>query len=234
MAFLGELDMSVSLSKDLLPQPNMTRQQKFQVMQNRRTRLVEIAKGHLVSSGYTLGGSLKVPGAHAFETSTGGKSVRVGIKTSADRWMGVARDGAGGYGMLERIDRLFVITTDDWTAPKRVEIYQFDPKKIIAIASTVYEEADRLGHTGLQFLPLDEDTGRRPSTTKSAANLIKHGTLVFDEAIIWDDEACDPVTVAETTDEEREAGIMERIKAMLADHMGVRPELIEIDVRVKL
>ncbi|WP_144296017.1 hypothetical protein [Ancylobacter novellus] len=39
---------------------------------------------------------------------------------------------------------------------------------------------------------------------------------------------------APTSSEEPGLGIMDRIKQMLSEHMGVRPELIEIDVRVKL
>ncbi len=31
-----------------------------------------------------------------------------------------------------------------------------------------------------------------------------------------------------------EMGIMDRIKIMLSEHMGVRPDFIEVDVRVKL
>lgn len=34
--------------------------------------------------------------------------------------------------------------------------------------------------------------------------------------------------------EQSSIGIMDRIKQMLSEHMGVRPELIEVDVRVKL
>lgn len=47
----------------------------------------------------------------------------------------------------------------------------------------------------------------------------------------------EPIGVAPVKPPEAEQptiGIMDRIKQMLSEHMGVRPELIEVDVRVKL
>ena len=43
-----------------------------------------------------------------------------------------------------------------------------------------------------------------------------------------------PVVPSSSDDVPEGPGIMERIKLMLSEHLGVRPELIDIDVRVKI
>lgn len=43
-----------------------------------------------------------------------------------------------------------------------------------------------------------------------------------------------PTTPPSPTEGETAIGIMDRIKAMLSEHMGVRPDQLEVDIRVKL
>lgn len=221
------------MSKSLLRQDNLSRQEKFQVMQLRRARLTEVGKHAIEGLGYKIGKSLKQPGAHAFTAKLHGKDVRIGMKTSSDRWLGMSKDIDGGFGLLGKVDLLFVVAFDCWPEPETIQVYQFDAKDILERAEGVYEEAEKLGHTGLQFLPLDAISDRRPAMTKFG-NLAKLGKIVFEEKITWSDAEED--AEADQTEEEApaELPIMERIKMMLAEHMGVPPEKIEVDVRVKL
>ena len=231
--------MTIQMSKELLRPEGGTRQVKFQVMQDRRKVMTGVAKQVLESSGYVLGQSLKIPGAHSFEAKMPkGHTVKVGIKTSADRWVSIPRDGSGHFGLLSGVDEVFIVTFDEWPGPRKVQIYRFDPKLITERAIRVYEDADRRGHTGLQFLPLDDLSDRR-TTTVHRSNLKELGKLFFEDEIDWTEEPPSPPSptkaVATPADHEpSEAPIMDRIKAMLADHLGVRPELIDIEVRVKV
>jgi hypothetical protein len=218
----------------------MTTKEKFGVMQRRRKVLVEVAKTALISLGYTLGASLKVPGAHTFQANLRGTSTRIGIKTCADRWLSIPRDGKGGYGLLSAVDQVLVVAFDDWQDPNRIQIYLFDPEVITKKAAKAYAEAERLGLKGLQWLPLDEDVSRRPITAQAAGAGLKHDArLIFDEPIEWTESsskvADTPAPVrTEPASSNTELGIMDRIKSMLSEHLGVRTELIEVDVRVKV
>jgi hypothetical protein len=92
------------------------------------------------------------------------------------------------------------------------------------------------GETGLKWFPLDPNDGQRPSTTQNDAHLARHGELIFDEVIVWvdgDEIPAQKRDVIIPLSKAPETPITERIKAMLSEHMGVRPELIEVDVRVK-
>jgi hypothetical protein len=235
--------MSIQISKSLLPLPSMTTKEKFGVMQQRRKVLVEFAKTALISLGYTLGASLKVPGAHTFQASLRGKSIRIGIKTCADRWLSIPRDGKGGYGLLSAVDQVLVIAFDNWQDPNRIQIYLFDPEAITKKAAKAYAEAERVGLKGLQWLPLDEDHSRRPVTARIAGDGLKHDAqLIFDEPIEWTESSSRVATAADTpapiptesASSNPELGIMDRIKSMLSEQLGVRAELIEVDVRVKV
>jgi hypothetical protein len=230
--------MPITMSKELLRPEGGTRQEKFQVMQDRRKVLTRVAKQVLESAGYVPGQSLKIPGAHSFEAKFKGGTVKVGIKTSADRWVSIPRDGSGGFGLLSGVDEVFIVTFDEWPGARKVQIYRFDPKLITDRAIRVYEDADRRGHTGLQFLPLDDLSDRR-TTTVHRSNLKELGELFFEDEIEWTEGPPSPPSPAKAVatpagHEPSEAPILDRIKAMLADHLGVRPELIDIEVRVKV
>lgn len=232
--------MTIKMSKELLRPDGATKQKKFQTMQNRRKFLTDTCKQELEKAGYVLGDSLKIPGAHSFEATHKGNMVRVGIKTSADRWVSIPRDGDGEFGLLSGVDVVFVVAFDEWPMPSKVQIYRFDPTVITDRAVRVYEEADKRGHTGLQFLPLDKASDRRTTTAK-LSNLKEVGELFFEDAIEWTEGPSSPPPPAtlptpelSISDEPEEQPIMDRIKMMLAEHLGVRPELIDIEVRVKI
>jgi hypothetical protein len=229
----------------------------MQVMQHRRKRLTEICTEVLKARGYVLGPSLRVPGAHSFSAERNGTVVRIGIKTGADRWVSVPEPGKG---LLAVVDEIFVVAFDHWPIPGRIQVYRFEADLIARKAKTVYQAAD---YKRLQFLALDkiDEMDRAPTTVVVDQNLKADGELFFDEPIEWTDNpsslavtptatappppAVPPAATAPSSPPvapatsaapavAREVPIMEHIKGILAEHLGVRPDLIEIDVRVKI
>jgi len=229
--------MAIRLSRNLLRNEGDTREEKFQRMQGRRSSLVKVAKDALEMLGYSLGASLKVPGGHAYRATFKGKSVKVGIKTSADRWVGASRDRKGEFGLLSKVDEVFIVAFNDWHRPTKIEMFKFDPQAILTVAKQAYSEADKHQQTGLKWFPLDKNAGQWRDTSQHNANLAAKGTKFFEDEIIWS-ESAEPQEGdkdgSSRTSLLEEMPIMEKIRTMLSKHMGVRPELIEIDVRVKI
>jgi hypothetical protein len=216
-------------------------------------KLTMEAKRILTEKGYTLRASLGVPGAFGFEAEYDGRRVPIGIKTAADRWMSIPRNAAGEFGLLEKIDRLFVVTFDAWPNATKFQLWEFDPAEIIDKAKRAYAEAARLKQAGLQFLAFDDDFVRRPSSAKAAGHLTEVGKLIFEEVIEWTKEESEKVETTEDshpsklrilpkpkapahTPEEPPASVprkltLQEAKEGLAAAFGVSPESIEITIR---
>src|SRR5712691_7248137 len=118
--------MPVVLSKELLPSASMTKKEKLKVMKARQRALSYAALTVLEQKGYVFGGSLKIPGAFGFKATRNGKPTKIGIKTGADRWVGVPRNEAGSWGLLDACSELFVVTFNDRYDPKRLQVIAFD------------------------------------------------------------------------------------------------------------
>lgn len=234
--------MPVPFSKSLLRQEGLSKQEKFQVMQRRRARLTAIGKTALTGLGYALGGSLKLPGSHAFSATYEGKTLRIGMRTSSDRWLAINKDNVGGFGLFDKVDVLFIVAFDEWPAPNRIMIYRFDPKPIREKAAATHAHAEKHGHTGVPFLPLDDRNGY--------AGLAKLGEVVFDEQIVWtaEDNSTSEAVGAEVEDDADEiehetaasdvkieantkSPIMEHILAMLSNAPVKR---IHINVTIEI
>ena len=144
--------MIIALPASILPSPGMTKKEKLRVMKARQSALSETAVDLLSELGYEIGASLKLPGAFAFSALKDGKETRIGIKTSADRFVGIPRDGAGTWGLLSHVDEVFVVTFDARHDPKRFQLIAFDPALLIAMGETVYAKAQKAGQTGIQWI----------------------------------------------------------------------------------
>lgn len=194
--------MTISLSKNLLPPKNATKLEKLKIMKTRQSALSKVALKTLTNQDYKLGESLKIPGTFAFKASHGTKRTSVGIKTSADRWLGVPRDGGGTWGVLSRVEEVFVVTFDDREKPRRLQVYAFDPRVIIDMAERVYAEAGRRGQTGIQWIPLDDHADRNGTST-IAGSLGKRGRIILDEVIEWTSAESDEEPQFKVIDENR-------------------------------
>jgi hypothetical protein len=230
--------MAVALPISILPLPRMTKQEKLIVMKERQRVLSEATLDALRAQDYELGHSLKIPGAFAFSARWRRQDIKIGIKTSADRWVAVPKDSSGGWGVLSRVDQVFVATWDQKGSPsrsplpKRFQVYKFDPKTLVEIGKQVYAKADACNQTGMQWIPLD-DYADRDSTSMAAGSLAKHGRIIFDESIQWTSE---PLEVSDEAVEHQEIEelaaplklTIAEAKAGLAAHFRVSPDAIKI------
>ncbi len=96
--------MSISLDKALIDTAGLTKREKLRIMKARQSALSLMALRLLERRGYVPGPSLKIPGGYAFEATRHGKATKIGIKTSADRWVGIPRNASGGWGVLSAVD----------------------------------------------------------------------------------------------------------------------------------
>jgi hypothetical protein len=227
--------VSIQLSKSLLPHPSMSKQEKLKVMKVRQKALSLAALEVVRSSGYEVGPKLGVPGAFAFGARHNGLPTKIGIKTSADRWVGIPRDGAGTWGLLSKVDEVFVVTFDDRYAPSRLQVIAFTPAKLIEMGRKVYAKAEKSGQTGIQWLPLD-DQPNSTMTSMAAGHLLPHGTILANEEIRWVDApptevkvSAKPVLRDEGASAPRGMTIADA-KAALAVTFGVSPEAVRITI----
>jgi hypothetical protein len=230
--------MTVLLPVSILPSPAMTKREKLLVMKNRQRILSEAALAALRDQGYEPGVSLKIPGAFAFNSRWRRGDKKIGIKTSADRWVAIPKDGSGGWGVLSRVDQVFVVTWDQGgspsrsSLPKRFQVYLFDPAVLIDMGKQAYAKAEASNQTGMQWLPLDD--ADRDRTSMAAGSLGKHGRIIFDEPIEWTSE----VEVIGGSAERQEAQepfeplklTIAEAKAGLAAQFGVSPDAIKISI----
>lgn len=222
--------MIIPLPTSILASPGMTRKEKLRVMKTRQSALSETAVDLLSELGYAIGESLKLPGAFAFAALKDGKETRIGIKTSADRYVGIPRDGAGTWGLLSHVDEVFVVTFDARHDPKRLQLIAFDPALLIAMGEKVYAKAQKAGQTGIQWIPLD-DQPNSGMTSMAAGPLLPHGEVVVDGEIAW--LGATPAGMGHAPDPAApEQAIIPAFKASLAAALGVGVESIHITVAV--
>jgi hypothetical protein len=208
----------------------MSKKEKLKVMKARQNALSFAALALLKDVGYVIGASLKIPGAFGFHATRNGKPTKIGIKTSADRWVGVPRNKTGSWGLLDACDELFVVTFNDRYDPKQLQVIAFDPKKVIAMGKKVYAKAEKENQTGLQWIPLDNHLNNE-TTAMAAGPLGPHGTVIFDEQITWisgdNPEAGGLSATASSTPLHL---TIPQAKAALALTFGVSPDAIKITV----
>jgi hypothetical protein len=225
--------MSVYLQKDLWADSKASKREKLLAMKQRQIAFVDIAKAQLSSLGFEFGQTLKLPGAYAYSAKKNGQNIRVGIKTAADRWVGVPRQPNGEWGLLSSVDLVFVVTVDVFQAPSEVEIYEFDPAAIIEKAKKVYATAAANGQTGLQWIPLDHHDGRS-STSMSAGPLGQVGKKIVVQKIEWIGDAVSASEEVANADEvfSSVGGLtITEAKRRLALTFGVTPDAIDITIR---
>ena len=222
--------MIIALPLSILASPGMTKKEKLRVMKARQSALSETAVDLLSELGYEVGASLKLPGAFAFSALKDGKETRIGIKTSADRFVGIPRDGAGTWGLLSHVDEVFVVTFDARHDPKRLQLIAFDPARLIAMGEKVYAKAQKAGQTGIQWIPLD-DQPNSEMTSMAAGPLLPHGEVLVDEAITWLGASSEGMAHAPDLALSDQA-IIPAFKASLAAALGVGADSIRITVEV--
>jgi hypothetical protein len=234
--------VSLILSKKLFPLTSMSKREKLKVMKARQSALSHTALKLLPRRGYVVGQSLKIPGGFGYHATRSGEPTKIGIKTSADRWVAVPRNQAGRWGLLDAVDELFVVTFDDRYDPKRLQVIAFDPQEVVAMGEKVYAEAQKKGQSGLRWIPLDSHPNTE-RTALAAGPLGPHGTIIFDEEIRWTLSDAEPekpsageMPIPPANSQAPEAAppplrlTIPEAKAALALTCGVSPDAIKITV----
>lgn len=192
-------------------------------------RLLE-GKGYKVTN--TASGS-GVPKFSRVEIEKGAERLACAIKTTTGGRISFTRAPDGNYFVLSDVDRVIHAwrSADD---PTKIRVTMFDKATVLqAFEANHKAKAER----GMEHIPswLNPEPQEGWRFTGSG---FKDKALWSETISVREAETASSVTAtpADTpsTGPSSEPGIMDRIKEMLSEHLGVRAELIEIDVRVKI
>lgn len=197
---------------------------------------------HLEEKGYTVrdvSSGSGVPKLSRLEISDGKSTLTCAVKitTSVQGRISFTRNPDGTYKVLSDSDRVVYACPADVSDATKVSIAMFDATTVKQAFDTNFNARKGTDQEDLpMWLSPDLEPGQR-----FVGSGFKDKAIWF-EARSLSDESNDPATTEHSTTpqpastEEAEAamGIMERIKKMLSEHMGVRPDQLEVDVRVKL
>jgi hypothetical protein len=145
------------------------------------------------------------------------------IKTTTGGRISFTRAEDGTYLVLRDADRVIHARRSP-VDPSKVHATMFDKATVVeAFEANHNAKIDR----GMEHIPSWVNPAPEAGWRRTGSG--------FQSKALWSETvALSPTGDVTTISSVREHGIMERVKAILAEHMGVRPELIEIDVRVKL
>jgi hypothetical protein len=181
-------------------------------------RLLE-RKGYKVTN--TARGS-GVPQFSRMDIEKGDEKLACVIKTTTGGRVSFTRDEDGTYLVVRDADRVIHArrTPND---PRKIRVMMFDRATVIdAFEANHKAKAERKMEHIPSWVNPEPDAGWRMAGSG------------FQDKALWSEVISIDPMASEPGAKDPELGIMTRIKAMLAEHMGLRPELIEIDVRVKL
>lgn len=188
-----------------------------------------------------------VPKFSRLEIDDGKERLSCAVKTTKDSGrISFARNDDGTYKVLSDSDRVIHVRLIPDDASK-ARISMFDRATVVEAFEANHRELARrgLGHIPLWVNPERESQWRMTgsgfqkealwSETVSVAPPMIGGPMPPGPLPAGPKPSAPAAAgAAATLVPTQEAGIMDRIRAMLSEHLGVRPELIEIDVRVKL
>src|SRR5262245_55946385 len=114
----------------------------------KRRVLVSAALLAAEQQGLTL---TKLPGrgkSNVWEGRTNGKSERISIRTSKNRWFAFPPLNRGKkWRTLDDVDVVMVAAVDDSDDPRRAEVYRFDAKEVRRHFDAAYAARASAGHT---------------------------------------------------------------------------------------
>lgn len=191
--------------------------------------------------GYDVGASLKIQGAYAFEMQKGGKPVRVGLKTSYDRWLNTATK------MAENVDEVWVMTfrwsdpAEGDEVPTHLEVYRISSADLLAKFAKVNKARDAAGSpNAFAYMPLDEG-GLQEDThdyKKVGGFVLDTATLLFEAPVRFSDQGAARVAaVAAAMPTPRpQPGVVPdvfaRAKLLVAAELNIDPAKVTISVTV--
>jgi len=159
-----------------------------------------------------------LPGARLTAIS-GATKIKVAVRTSLDREIGLMRDDDGNWRTIPKVD-MVVVAVPAVGDPASVEVFGFDPKVLkrefdVALAAQLERYPD-LSHKAPIFVSLDNVSGKAISGLKKKAQ--------WREVL-----AVNSVSPQGNAN----AGFVERVKREFAELMGVDVTKVTVDFHIK-
>jgi hypothetical protein len=195
-------------------------------------RLLE-QKGYKVMSASAGSG---VPKFSRIKIEKGPEKLICVIKVTSGGRIFFTRETDGSYKVLSDADRV-IHARPDLSDPAKVHVSMFDRSTVLEAFEANHEA--KVAHKR-EHLPSWVNPEPEP---EAGWRLIGSG---FQQDALWSEvvsttsgepgeaAAVSPLFATAPTKPDPKLAFMENIKAMISDHMGVRPELIEIDVRIRV
>lgn len=189
-----------------------------------------VAADLLRSKGYTvkdIAAGSGVPKLSRLELTNGDETLTCAVKTTISGRIRFIREDDGTYKVLDDVDRvLHVHPLSDNSGRIRISMFTRETVRTAFEQNRAALEEEGKGHLPTWLNPEHEEGLR----------FVGSG---FGSDILWSEVVSlsghlEGAEAQSPSEDINDGSIMERIKAMLSEHMGVRPDQLEIDVRVRL
>ena len=203
----------------------------------RKTAFAQVFRSLAAHEGYSVGPSLKVQGAYAFEMKKDGEVVRIGLKTSYDRWLNTAAE------MVKKVDEVWIMTfrwsdpAEGEEEPTHLEVYHIPAEALRAKFDKVDAVRTAAGTpNAFAYIPLDKEGLLRDTAAynKAAGHVLDTAKLLFAAPIVFTDD--DPPGVvpsgAGAPSARSAASIFAKAKQLIVDELGYDPGPMTISFTV--
>jgi hypothetical protein len=221
----------------------MTDQFEHMQKKDKRRVLVGAALQAAEQHGLTL---TKLPGrgkSNVWEARGNGKSQRISIRTSKNRWFAFPPLNRGKkWKTLDDVDVVMVAAVDNRDDPRRAMVYRFDAKEVRKHFDAAYAARASAGRTikdgfGM-WINLDDDRRRTPVSVGAGLAAAHKPISVFtiDELLAStanvdvDEESEDE---GDTTGPETIAEVIDWARQHIAQFSGVPAESVKLDLKIE-
>lgn len=188
---------------------------------------------HLTDEGYevinTASGS-GVPAWSRLELSRKNETLRCAVKVTTGGRISFTREEDGTYPVLDEVD--WVIHVHRLAEPNRLVVSAFDADTVRAAFEANHSSKLKHGKAHIpSWLSPAKESGWRFVGSGFEAQALWKQTISFDGAFNPSDQK-DGIE-GENEHRREDKGIIDQIKSLLASHMQISPDQIEIDIRVR-
>ncbi|MER9913998.1 hypothetical protein NKJ71_25565 [Mesorhizobium sp. M0050] len=213
--------MTAYFPSSLMPTAGETKANRQANRRELRNRMREHGKAVVEANGYKVGEALGLERGRAYHAKRNGKSLKIGFRAGADRWIAATSSALDAGGELTEVDEIFVVTFKDPKVRDAIEVYRFKTSVIVDAANKVFAAS---GKTGQQWIPLDDakDMGVH---SMAGGSLGKHGEVISTVDVVWKDGdvgGADVTAPLKLT--------LDQAKAGLAAQFGVSKDAIHITI----
>lgn len=207
---------------------------------NSENKLREVAVKLLEAKGYRVSSLAKGQGVPKFsriEMEKDGTVETGSIKVSTGGRISFTRNPNGSYKVLSEVDFVIHVTPDSRDHSK-VWVTLFDRATVL---SAFEENYAALAAHGMEHIPIWVNPEKEQGWRMTGSGFMDRA--IWSARVSEDGQSTAPIaTVVSGQNSVAPIGsrtadtmsVMERIKTILSEHMGVKPDLIDIEVRVRV